>query len=218
MLNNQFSIRFGYILLFLGLTNRYGILKKFNVSNHKKSGNELIKIPEEVLLSKIYVIRGEKVMLDNNLAELYGVENKMLKRAVRRNFHRFPDDFMFELSTEEFENLRSQFGTSSWGGTRYTPMAFTEQGVAMLSSVLTSPQAIQVNIQIIRTFSNMRKTMMSHQDSLLRIEKLEKSTNQNNQDIQIIIKALDKLLNPKISPRKKIGFKTKNNSNNKQST
>ena len=96
-------------------------------------------------------------------------------------------------------------------------MVFTEQGVAMLSSVLTSPQAIQVNIQIIRTFSNMRKTMMSHQDSLLRIEKLEKSTNQNNQDIQMIIKALDKLLNPKISPRKKIGFKTKNNSNNKQS-
>jgi len=95
-------------------------------------------IPDEVVLSKIYLMRGYKVMLDRDLAELYGVETKRLKEQVKRNIERFPDDFMFELNEEEFENLRSQFATSSWGGARYTPMAFTEQGVAMLSSVINS--------------------------------------------------------------------------------
>ena len=106
-------------------------------------------IPEEVLMSKIFPIRSRKVILDKDLAELYNVETKQLKRAVRRHSNRFPEDFMFELSVKEFKSLRSQFGTSNWGGTRYTPMAFTEQGVAMLSSVLNSDRAIKVNIQII---------------------------------------------------------------------
>jgi hypothetical protein len=104
--------------------------------------NEMM-IPEELILSKIYLIRGIKVMLDMDLAELYGVETKQLKRAVRRNEKRFPPDFMFELLPEELENLRSHFGTSSWGGIRYPPMAFSEQGVAMLSSVLNTDRAIQ---------------------------------------------------------------------------
>jgi hypothetical protein len=115
-----------------------------------KKQNE-VAIPDEVVMNKIYVIRSQKVMLDKDLAELYKVETKQLKRAVRRNADRFPDDFMFELSKEEFDNLRNQIGTSSWGGTRYAPMAFTEQGVAMLSSVLNSDRAIKVNIQIVRT-------------------------------------------------------------------
>lgn len=99
-------------------------------------------LPDESIISKIYFIRGQKVMLDTDLALLYQVENKQLKRQVRRNIDRFPDDFMFELTSSEFENLRSQFGTTSWGGSRYMPMAFTEQGVSMLSGVLNSPVAI----------------------------------------------------------------------------
>jgi len=117
--------------------------------------NNHIAIPDEYMALKIYVIRGQKVMLDMDLAELYGVETKNLKRAVRRNIERFPEDFMFELSSNEFENLRCQTGTSRWESTRYAPMAFTEQGIAMLSSVLKSKQAIAVNIQIIRVFIRM---------------------------------------------------------------
>jgi len=110
-------------------------------------------VPMERITSKIYLMRGVKVMLDTDLAELYGVETKVLKQAVRRNINRFPAGFMFELTRDEFKNLRSQFVTSSWGGTRYPPMAFTEQGVAMLSSVLKSDRAIQVNIHIMRAFT-----------------------------------------------------------------
>ena len=104
--------------------------------------NEIL-IPDDIISSKIYLIRNQKVMLDKDLSELYVVETKQLKRQVRRNLERFPEDFMFELSQQEFHNLRSQFGTSSWGGSRYMPMAFTEQGVAMLSSVLNSPTALK---------------------------------------------------------------------------
>jgi len=109
-----------------------------------------LQLREEIIASAIHFLRGEKVMLDLDLAVLYGVETKQLKRAVKRNIERFPSDFMFELTRAEFENLRRQFGTSSWGGTRYPPYAFTEQGVAMLSSVLRSKRAIDVNIAIIR--------------------------------------------------------------------
>jgi len=124
---------------------------------------------------------------------------------------------MFELSSEEFKNLRSQFGTSSWGATRYSPMAFTEQGVAMLSSILTSTKAIQANIQIIRAFSNMRKTIMDHKGIAHRVEKLERRTAQNNKDIRLIIKVLDKLLKPDLSSRKTIGFNIKSNPKDKAS-
>jgi phage regulator Rha-like protein len=138
-----------------------------------KSKSELI-VPDEILMSKIYYIRGYKVMLDEDLAELYEVETKQLKRQVRRNIDRFPEeDFMFELTKDELENLRSQIGTSSWGGSRYIPMAFTEQGVAMLSSVLNSARAIKVNIQIIRIFTRMREMLLTHKDILLKLEQLE---------------------------------------------
>ena len=141
-----------------------------------KDRNMEILIPDEVVMDKIYIIRGQKVMLDRDLAKLYNVETKVLKQAVRRNRDRFPDDFMFELKSEEFANLRSQSVTSSWGGSRYVPMAFTEQGIAMISSVLNSKQAIQVNIHIIRVFTEMSKLILTHKDLLLKIEQVEKES------------------------------------------
>lgn len=116
-----------------------------------------IAIPDEMVISKMFIVRGKKVMLDKNLADLYDVETKALNQAVKRNLLRFPENFMFQLSAQEFENLRSQFVTSSWGGRRTQPYAFTEQGVAMLSSILNSKQAILVNIHIIRIFTSSVK-------------------------------------------------------------
>src|SRR5206468_2407030 len=126
-------------------------------------------IPDEQVISKIYVIRGQKVMLDRDLAELYQVETRVLNQAVRRNIDRFPKDFMFQLSEKEFENWKSQtvISNSEKMGLRKRPFAFTEQGVAMLSSVLNSPTAIQVNIQIIRIFTKMREMLLTHKDILL---------------------------------------------------
>lgn len=168
-----------------------------------------IAIADEVVMNKIYQIRNHKVMLDMDLAELYGVETKQLKRAVKRNIDRFPDDFMFELDDQEFENLRSQSGTSSWGGVRYAPMAFTEQGVAMLSSVLNSKRAIAVNIQIIRVFTKMRQLLMTHKDILLKLEKLERKTGKHDENFKIVFDYLKELLNPPSEPMRKIGFKQK---------
>jgi hypothetical protein len=133
-------------------------------------------VPIERITNKIYLTRGMKVMLDRDLAELYDVETKVLKQAVRRNIDRFPEDFMFELSKEEFKNLRSQFVTSSWGGLRYSPMVFSEQGVAMLSTVLRSERAIQVNIQIMRTFTKLRQMLSTHEDLKRKIGSMEKNT------------------------------------------
>lgn len=169
-------------------------------------------IPDEAILNKIYIIRGEKVMLDQELAELYDVETSYLKRQVRRNIDRFPEDFMFELNNEEFQNLRSQNGISSWGGTRYTPMAFTEQGVAQLSSVLNSGRAILVNIQIIRLFTRMRKLLLSHHDLLLKVERMEYLLTNHDQDIALLFDYLKKLLNEEKQKnnqetRKRIGYK-----------
>jgi phage regulator Rha-like protein len=170
-------------------------------------------IPEEVILSKIYYIRGQKIMLDQDLAELYGVETKQLKRQVRRNMTRFPIDFMYELTNEELQNLRSQIGTSSWGGTRYTPLAFTEQGVTMLSCVLNSVRSIEVNIRIIRIFTKLREIVMTHKDILLKLEQLEGAVTQqghhlkkNEEDIQLIFNALKQLLTSPQEPRKPVGF------------
>jgi hypothetical protein len=164
-------------------------------------------VPDEVVMNKIYLIRGQKVMLDMDLAELYAVETKQLKRAVRRNGVRFPDDFMFELNKEELEILRSQIGTSSWGGVRYAPMAFTEQGVAMLSSVLNSERAVLVNIHIIRVFTRMREMLLTHKDILLKLEQLERKGIQQDDDIKLIFEYLKELLNPPSEPMRKIGFK-----------
>ena len=171
---------------------------------------QALRIVEEKIVNKIYLIRGMKVMLDFELSELYETETKQLKRQVRRNIERFPDDFMFELTTEEFSDLRSQFGTSSWGGSRYTPMAFTEQGVAMLSSVLNSSTAIKVNIQIIRVFTRMKEMLLTNKDILLKLEQLENKVSQHDENIQMIFEALKQLLNPPQEPRKRIGFKPDN--------
>jgi hypothetical protein len=173
----------------------------------KVKAHILSVLPDETIISKIYMIREQKVMLDNDLAELYQVENKQLKRQVRRNLKRFPKDFMFELTSAEFENLRSQFGTSSWGGLRYTPMAFTEQGVSMLSGILNSEIAIQVHIQIIRIFTKFRELVLSNKDILLKLEKLEKDVKENKHDIAMIFEALKQLLNPPKQKRRMIGFK-----------
>ena len=166
-------------------------------------------IPDEVVMSKIYLVREEKVMLDRDLAELYGVETKQLKRAVRRNEKRFPVDFMFELTREEFHHLRSQIDTSSWGGTRYVPMAFTEQGVAMLSSVLNSDRAIEVNIQIIRIFTKLRKMLLTHKDLLSKVSELEAKVSNQDKSIKQIFAYLKELIQEKDQPREPIGFKRK---------
>ncbi len=126
-----------------------------NHSGCKMEEAKRIKLNDEMVLDKIYLIRNQKVMLDRDLAQLYGVETKVLKQAVKRNMDRFPEDFMFELNSSEYENLRSQIVTSSWGGLRYMPMAFTEYGVLMLSSVLNSQKAIQINIPILRVFARI---------------------------------------------------------------
>jgi hypothetical protein len=168
-----------------------------------------VLVAEQKILNKIYVIRGEKVLLDEDLSVMYGVETKQLKRQVKRNLDRFPKDFMFELTKKEFDNLRSQIGASSWGGVRYMPMAFTEQGVAMLSSVLNSKTAIEVNIRIIRVFTKLREYTLTHKEILIQLAKLEKEVNGNSKDIENIFMVLKELIekqsNP--APRNRIGFK-----------
>lgn len=164
-------------------------------------------LPDESVISKIYLMRSQKIMLDEDLAELYQVETKRLNEQVKRNANRFPKDFMFQLSVEEFENLKSQFATSSWGGRRKLPFAFTEQGVSMLSGVLNSTIAIQVHIQIIRIFTKMRELILTNKEILLQLEKMEKDVTTNKQDIAMIFEALKQLLHPPEKPRKRIGFK-----------
>jgi hypothetical protein len=171
-------------------------------------GDKKALVPTEVIVTKIIFLRGEKVLLDRDLAELYGVETKQLKRAVRRNIKRFPEDFMFELSKEEWENLRCHFGTSSWGGIRYAPMAFTEQGVAMLSSVLNSARAIEVNIAIMRAFVQLRKMIASNDELARKLRELEHRLEKHDKDIGLIFEAIRELMTPPEKPPKKIGFKT----------
>ena len=166
-----------------------------------------ITIPDETITSKIYLIREQKVMLDSDLAELYQVQTKLLKRQVRRNIERFPEDFMFELTKEESDNLRSQFGTSRWGGSRYIPMVFTEQGVAMLSSVLNSSRAIAVNIRIIRVFTKIREMLTDNLNIKLEIEEIKKNLSNQNKNIELVFQYLDELIEKKEKPITKIGFK-----------
>jgi hypothetical protein len=166
-------------------------------------------IPIDRIEKAILVIRGHKVMLDSDLAELYGVKTKVLKQAVRRNIERFPKDFMFELSRQEHSNLRSQIVTSSfaqWGGPRYKPMAFTEQGVAMLSSVLRTRRAIQVNIAIMRVFVTLREMMATHKELSLKLRELESRIQDHDEQIVAIFEAIQQLMTPSERPRKKIGF------------
>ena len=156
-----------------------------------------LMLPEEVIINKIYLIHGQKVMLDRDLAELYGVETKVLNQAVKRNSERFPEDFMFRLTSEEWVSLRSQFVTLENGRgkyPKYLPMAFTEQGVSMLSSVLNTSIAIQMNIHIIRVLTKMRELVLTHKDILLKLDKLEKDVTESKQDITLIFQALKKIL------------------------
>ena len=167
-------------------------------------------IPVERISSKIFLIRKEKVLLNFDLAELYGVQTKHLVQAVKRNINRFPEDFMFQLSKEEFKILKSQIVTSSWGGRRYLPYAFTEQGVAMLSSVLNSERAINVNIAIMRAFVNMRKFLGSSEYLAKKLKQLEKETKEkfaeHQQQISLIFEAIKELMTEKEKPKRRIGF------------
>jgi len=163
-------------------------------------------VPPERIERLILLIRGHKVILDVELAALYDVETKQLIRAVKRNLPRFPDDFMFQLNEEEAENLRCHFGTSSqWGGRRYPPYAFTEQGVAMLSSVLRSKRAVQVNIEIMRAFVRLRRILASHADLARKLDALEKKY---NAQFKIVFDAIRQLMVPPEPepPKRRIGF------------
>ncbi len=163
----------------------------------------LTTVPQETIENKILFIRGKKVMLDRDLAGLYGVPTKVLIQAVKRNLSRFPSDFMYQLTRQEVINLKSQFVTSSWGGLRYAPYVFTEQGIAMLSSVLNSDRAIQVNIQIMRTFTRLREMLLSHSELRQKIEAME---NKYDNQFKVVFKVIKELLEPPQKPRHKIGF------------
>jgi hypothetical protein len=160
-------------------------------------------IPAEKIENKIFLIRGEKVILDKDLAKLYEVETRTLIQAVKRNIERFPQDFMFQLTKKEFDSLMSQFVISSWGGTRKLPHAFTEHGVAMLSSVLKSKRAILVNIQIMRTFTKLRKMLLAHEDLKRKVEAIEKKY---DRQFKVVFDAIRKLLAPLEKPKRRIGF------------
>ena len=163
-----------------------------------------LNIPLEEIQSQIITLRGEKVMLDKTLADLYGVETKQLKRAVRRNKERFPPDFMIELTREEYESLRSQFGTLKRGEhSKYPSMVFTEQGVAMLSSVLNSKQAIEINILIMRAFVNLRWMVSSNKVLLRKLEDMERKY---DAQFKVVFDAIRALMTPPEKPKKKIGF------------
>ena len=163
-------------------------------------------IPIERIEKSIYLIRGEKVMLDRDLASLYGVETKALKQAVKRNRDRFPKDFMFVLRETEFQNWRSQFVTSNADrkGLRYAPMAFTEQGVAMLSSVLRSKRAIQVNIEIMRAFVTLRRMLASNAELSRRLDELE---SKYDRQFKVVFDAIRQLMSPPAKARNQIGFR-----------
>lgn len=161
---------------------------------------------EEEIINRIHIVRGQNVMLDRDLAEMYDVEVKVLNQSVKRNLGRFPVDFMFQLTEAEWQNLKSQIVTSSWGGTRKLPYAFTEAGVAQLSSVLRSERAIQVNIQIIRVYTKMRQLLIDNKDIWQKIEKIEQSLYKKDEEIEAIFKVLKKLLVQEEKPRTKIGF------------
>ena len=163
-------------------------------------------IPVENIAGKIFLIRGHRVMIDRDLAELYGVETRRLKEQVRRNISRFPEDFMFVLTNQEVRNLRSQIATSSWGGTRYNAMAFTEQGVAMLSSVLKSRRAIDVNIAIMRAFVKMREVLASSREFSEKLEKIEANLGVHDEQFRVVFDAIRQLLQEDSKPKRKIGF------------
>jgi len=165
-----------------------------------------ITIPNEVIINKIYIIRGLKVMLDRDLSELFGVETKQLKRQVRRNIERFPESFMFELTKEENEELRSQIGTLKQGTHfKYPPFVFTEHGILMLSSVLNSEKAIKMSVQVIETFVELRKLANNYDELMSKIQQMESSYNEQFSEIYQVLQRL--LAKPEETGRKQIGYK-----------
>ena len=177
-----------------------------------KSMSKSIVISEENVINKIYLIRGQKVMIDRDLAEMYGVETRALNQAIKRNEKRFPIDFMFQLTQTELEDWKSQFVISNKErmGLRKLPYAFTEQGVAMLSSVLNSEISIEVNIQIMRTFTNIRQKLADNIELRLEIEHIKKKVANHDKNIELVFHYLDQLLEKKerpAAPRKRIGYK-----------
>ena len=164
-------------------------------------------LPDEKIFASILLLRNQKIMLDSDIAKLYGVETKVLNQAVKRNLERFPIDFMFQLTKNEWENLKSQSVTSrQWGGRRTPPYAFTEQGVAMLSSVLKSEQAIKINIAIMRVFIKIRQFAVNYSDLLSKIDELQKTDKEQNKHIANIYKIIEELVKPEIKKQNKIGF------------
>ncbi|HOW40968.1 MAG TPA: ORF6N domain-containing protein [Bacteroidales bacterium] len=176
-------------------------------------GTRKLALPDEIIASKIYFIRDKKVMLDEDLAELYGVTTGNLNKAVKRNISRFPDDFMFQFTKAEFEILIYQIGTSSWGGRRKLPYAFTEQGVAMLSGVLNSERAIMVNIQIMRVFTKIREILMDNMSIRLEIEEIKRKLTNQDKNIELVFSYLDELIEKHDTriPVKVKGFKSSGN-------
>lgn len=167
-----------------------------------------VKLPDEVVMEKIYVIRGMKVMLDSDLAELYEVETRRLKEQVRRNIDRFPEDFMFELTEQEHQHLKEQFSKRGRGRhSKYLPFAFTEHGVLMLSSVLNSDRASKVNIQIMRIYVRIREMMLTHKDLLLNMERLEKRMTKQDEKIALVFKYLKRFIDVQDKSRNPVGYK-----------
>ena len=169
-------------------------------------------IPVENIVNKIYFFRGVKVMLDSDLAELYGVETKVLNQAVKRNLNRFPPDFMFQLDKEEYDSLRSHFVTLETGRgqhRKFLPYVFTEHGILMLSSVLNSEKAVQVNIQIMRTFTRLRQMLSTHEELKRKIESMEKKY---DAQFRIVFDAIKEIITDELKPERKIGFERKKNS------
>ncbi|GAB1858701.1 hypothetical protein MHTCC0001_35410 [Flavobacteriaceae bacterium MHTCC 0001] len=169
--------------------------------------SDKITIPNEVIINKIYVIRGQKVMLDRDLAELYDVQTRRLKEQVRRNINRFPEEFMFELTKEELEEWRTQYASTNRDvmGIRIAPFVFTEHGILMLSSVLNSDKAIQMNIQIIKTFVELRKLANNYEEIMNKIQQMESQYNNQFSEIYEVLQRL--LSKPEEKPRTKIGYK-----------
>lgn len=165
-------------------------------------------LPTDAISAAIMIVRGQRIMLDADLARLYGVETRVLIQAVKRNLDRFPPDFMFQLTRQEHANLKSHFVISSWGGRRTLPYAFTEQGVAMLSSVLRSPQAIAVNVEIMRAFVRLREWLASNKELAAKLVELERKLSSHDQAIAGILNAIRELMKPPETKKRPIGFAT----------
>ena len=185
----------------------------------KTESSETLLITLDAIERKIHLVRDQKVMLDSDLAQLYLVPTKRLNEQVKRNLQRFPDDFMFQLTSEELSNLKSQYATSSlknYGGRRTLPYAFTEQGVAMLSSVLNSERAVSVNIAIMRAFVNMRKMLLTNDDVSRKLAEVENKLGEHDERFKKVFTALRLLMNPPQSSTKQIGYIQNSGQNSKQ--